>query len=362
MKKFLDWFTGGYDKEFYKKHQADIQKSNAKIISIGLTAVALFLAAFIIAEMIKHNLGIDILSFTVMLCIDLILLGIQILLVKSYRSTLVISSIFIMVFYAFLIMEETYFYPWRCATIYFVFMVALPISIISPVYAIANINFMSYVAFVIFSYITKERSIFYLDVMFGMCCLITSVLLGRRVLLNRFEAFALSDTLRYQSRYDPLTNIYNRRAGHVKLEEVMKVEDNIAFAIVDIDDFKLYNDTHGHLKGDEALKTIATIFLKHVKEYGFFVSRFGGEEFVFAAWGKNYDKMEEILQKSSEDIKKANLVDENSKYGYLTFSAGYTMTTKCKEIDKLLVAADQALYEAKNDGKNKIKFVPVDEE
>ena len=363
FKKILNWFDGGYDREFYNKHKNIILKSNSKIIGIGLISISIFLVGFLVVELTTNAMGINVTAFAIMLGIFLVLFAIHMLATrKSYVGTLIISSIFITSFTAFLIFEETIFRANRVAVIYYVLLITLPITLIAPPYAILNYNVISLIVFVIMSYIHKEPSIFIQDLLFGLCCLLAGTFLGRYTLFNTLEGYDLRDKLEYQSRYDPLTNIYNRRAGHKKLEEVMANEDKIALAMIDIDDFKRYNDTYGHVKGDEVLRTIASIFLYHCKKQGFFVSRFGGEEFLLVTYGPNMEIMKSLLEECAKDMKLAHIEDMNSKYGTITFSAGYTMTYSCKDISKLVDTADKGLYTAKNSGKNLIVFQELEKE
>ena len=363
FKKFINWFDGGYDREFYKKHQEDIQKSNSRVLGIGLITISIFLSAFLIVELTTGAIHIHVNAFAIMLGLTIILFAIHTLITKNnYIGTLIIMSIFVASFSTFLIFEETYYMHDKNAVIFYVFMLALPIVIIAPPYAILNYNILSFVALAIMSYIYKDHTLFFKDIMFGLCCIIAGIFLGRHALITTFDAYALRDKLEYQSRYDPLTNIYNRRAGRKRLENVMASEDKIAVAMIDIDDFKLYNDTYGHVKGDEVLRTLSSIFLYHARKQGFFVSRFGGEEFLFVTYGPNMEIIKNILDECAKDMKLAHIEDKNSKYGTVTFSAGYTMTRSCKNIEQLVETADEALYIAKENGKNKIVFKGIDKE
>lgn len=363
IKKILTWFDGGYDREFYHKHQKQIQKNNSRIIGIGMFTIAIFLSAYLIIELTTNAIHINVIAFSIMLGLVLIMFAIHMLITKNnYVGTLIISSGFILTFTIFLIYEETYYMPDRNAVIYYAFILAVPITMITPPYAILNYNVISFIIFTIMSHTFKNATLFTQDFMFGICCLISGTFLGRHILLNTFESYDLGDKLSYQSRYDPLTNIYNRRAGHKRLEEILANEDKIALAMIDIDDFKQYNDTYGHVKGDEVLRTISSIFLYHVKKHGFFVSRFGGEEFLIVTYGPNMEIIESILNESAKDMKLAHIEDMNSKYGTVTFSAGYTMTNGCKDIEKLVETADKGLYNAKNSGKNLIVFQELEKE
>lgn len=363
FKKFLNWFDGGYDREFYKKHQDDIQQNNSRVLGIGLITISIFLSSFLVMELTTGIIQIHVNAFAVMLGLTIIMFAIHTLLTKNnYIGTLILMSVFVASFSTFLIFEETYYTPNKNAVIFYVFMLALPILIIAPPYAILNYNILSFAALAVMSYIFKDKSLFIKDLMFGLCCIIAGIFLGRHALINTFDGYALRDKLEYQSRYDPLTNIYNRRAGRKRLEEVIVSEDKIAVAMIDIDDFKLYNDTYGHVKGDEALRTLSSIFLYHARKQGFFVSRFGGEEFLFVTYGANTEIIKNILEESAKDMKLAHIEDKNSPYGTVTFSAGYTMTRSCKNIEQLVEVADEALYIAKENGKNKIVFKGIDKE
>ena len=361
FKKFLNWFDGGYDREFYKKHQNYIQQNNSRVLGIGLITIAIFLSSFLVVELTTGIIQIHVNAFAIMLGLTIIMFAIHTLLTKNkYIATLVLMSIFVASFSTFLIFEETYYMPNKNAVIFYVFMLALPILIIAPPYAIINYNILSFAALAIMSYIFKEKSLFIKDLMFGLCCIVAGIFLGRHSLINTFDGYNLRDKLEYQSRYDPLTNIYNRRAGRKRLEEVMVNEDKIAIAMIDIDDFKLYNDTYGHVKGDEVLRTLSSIFLYHARKHGFFVSRFGGEEFLFVTYGYDVEIIRSILDECAKDMKLAHIEDKNSQYGTVTFSAGYTITNSCKDIEKLVEIADEALYLAKDNGKNQIIFKKIE--
>ena len=86
----------------------------------------------------------------------------------------------------------------------------------------------------------------------------------------------------YYSEFDALTGVYNRRAGYHKLEELRKQTVDrgyeIAVCFIDVNDLKVVNDTLGHDRGDELIKTIATVIQDSVRGNDF-ISRFGGDEF-----------------------------------------------------------------------------------
>lgn len=363
MNKIKKWLYGGYDNEFYKKHLNDAHEHNSKILSISLVALSIFCLSFVLVHeltgLFNTNVAFNLSTVGFMLVVYVIHKTIT---SKDAIKTGVILPIFIFVFFAFLIVIDTYYKSESNGVIFFAFIIVIPIVIIAPLYFTLVIDIVSLIAFMICSYIFKQNVVFYTDLLYGACSLFGGGLIGGFVLKNTFDGYALRDKFNYQSRYDPLTNIYNRRAAHAKLEEIMVSENKIALAMIDIDDFKRYNDTYGHIKGDEVLRVLANIFLNNVKPYGFFVSRFGGEEFIIVTYGDKMDLIEEILAKSAQQFEEAWIVDTKSKVGHVTFSAGYTKIDKKIDIGELVDIADQGLYIAKSHGKNQFYYNEYKEE
>ena len=161
---------------------------------------------------------------------------------------------------------------------------------------------------------------------------------------------------------DGLTGLYNRRAFQENLEESLlfsrRANQMLSLLMIDVDFFKPFNDTYGHLKGDTALKTVASV-LKKSSRNSDFVARFGGEEFSVIL--PNTDKQGAMY--CAEELRRA--IEENSRPDRdVTVSIGVT-TMKYQQakgeqasevptevITKILNEADQALYSAKETGRN----------
>jgi diguanylate cyclase (GGDEF)-like protein len=162
-------------------------------------------------------------------------------------------------------------------------------------------------------------------------------------------------TLEETSNLDALTKVYNRRALSAYLDEICSREDvnyELHLLILDVDDFKVINDTYGHVAGDKILIFLANILKKTLRD-GDKIFRYGGEEFVIVL-----NRIDNIHCKSIAD-RLLNLVRKN-KLIYKGQNIRVTMsvgTTKYKEQDTpdtLLSRADKALYKAKNSGKNQM--------
>ena len=160
---------------------------------------------------------------------------------------------------------------------------------------------------------------------------------------------------------DQLTGVLNRRSFEELLgREVLRaIEHNLPLSVImiDIDHFKQYNDTYGHLQGDVALKTVTRVVESNSRTEDF-VARYGGEEFIVVLPGIKIDKAVEIAEKMRKSVADTKITasskDIPEGFEKATISLGVASLGK-EGIKDMLERADKALYEAKREGRNKIK-------
>lgn len=153
---------------------------------------------------------------------------------------------------------------------------------------------------------------------------------------------------------DPLTGLYNR----VKVEETFLYEQNqsirygndLSMMMIDIDDFKSVNDSLGHNTGDELLKNIAKM-LKTLLRDTDIICRWGGEEFLILLPKTNLDKTKELANRVRSDISKHSLIPNINT----TISIGVAVHVNQEPLSGLIQRADEALYLAKDQGKNRVE-------
>lgn len=157
---------------------------------------------------------------------------------------------------------------------------------------------------------------------------------------------------------DPLTNLYNRRFGMLRLKEEFSraVRSNLHLGLImfDIDHFKTVNDTYGHTVGDRVLVNIAKISRMAVRE-GDFIIRFGGEEFLVILPGASKEDTNFVAERLRHMVEDS-LIKYNDQEIKTTISAGYSSFPENEVNDEsnLVVIADKALYLAKETGRNKV--------
>ena len=164
-----------------------------------------------------------------------------------------------------------------------------------------------------------------------------------------------------QSITDDLTNLYNKRFFKqifmTEKNRAKREKKNLVLLMIDIDNFKKYNDIYGHLEGDKALKKVASILKINTKRANDFAFRLGGEEFAIITSNITLEKISKNAQKIKEAIINLKITHkDNSDIGFISISIGvFNLEAQssycCDEIYKF---ADIALYEAKNAGRNQV--------
>ncbi len=158
---------------------------------------------------------------------------------------------------------------------------------------------------------------------------------------------------------DSLTGLFNKRYFNTQYPTQYNIakrnDDNLSVFMVDVDNFKQYNDHYGHLAGDYCLKEIASALKCVFKRTSDFVARFGGEEFVVYSVGLNKDQAIVSANNLLEHMKDLKISHEKSDTHYVTLSIGINCSNwdKFSSPTELLEQADSALYHAKNGGRNK---------
>lgn len=175
------------------------------------------------------------------------------------------------------------------------------------------------------------------------------------------EAQSFRDHLeeqRQKALIDPLTGLANRAGWSERLElEVARWKrygGELLLAVVDIDHFKRINDDYGHLAGDKVLKIIAGELSKRLRKTDF-IARFGGEEFVLLIPSTPLEGGLQLLQTLREGVEQCPFHFRSQRVT-ITISAGLSAFTSEESPDQVFERADQALYRAKNGGRNRIEL------
>ena len=163
---------------------------------------------------------------------------------------------------------------------------------------------------------------------------------------------SIANSLVDSTAKDGLTNLYTRDVLNIFLEKEISTakrkKSYVSFAMIDIDDFKYVNDTYGHQKGDEVLKTIGNVLNQNIREMDL-AARYGGEELSVVMPNTKAEEAYEIANRIRKEIQSLDF--NNFK---ITVSIGISQSTRTCSSKTLISLADKALYKAKENGKNQV--------
>jgi diguanylate cyclase len=167
------------------------------------------------------------------------------------------------------------------------------------------------------------------------------------------------DTVRKESRLDPLTGVANRKAFDTELQSAIKDArqegSSVALMMCDIDHFKRFNDTWGHQTGDQVLRLVASCLSENVKGRDT-AARYGGEEFVVILRQTALDGAAKLAEQIRMNVENKKLVKRSTGdiLGTITISIGVAQLREGDSPELLVQRADRALYRAKNTGRNRV--------
>ncbi|SRR5450830_27917 len=170
-----------------------------------------------------------------------------------------------------------------------------------------------------------------------------------------------------QANQDGLTSLSNRRCFDrlldIEWNRARREKRSLAMLMIDVDFFKKYNDLYGHLAGDDCLRLIAQHLLRVINRPGDVAARYGGEEFVVILPNTDAGGARLVAERLLSNLSAAALAHaDNLPTGYVTLSIGVAamLPGTSKTTSMLALAADTALYQAKENGRNQVCIAPSD--
>lgn len=167
------------------------------------------------------------------------------------------------------------------------------------------------------------------------------------------------EQLQRQASYDSLTGIYNRRFILARIDEELKRaqrhQRHLSIAFIDLDDFKKFNDSHGHLLGDKLLKDFCLLMMEELRQNDF-LGRVGGEEFILVTPETDKKGAMTISRKLLDRIQNHEFLGKHGGVSGLSFSAGIASFPDNGQLaEDLIRLADETMYQVKIQGKNNVQ-------
>ena len=180
-----------------------------------------------------------------------------------------------------------------------------------------------------------------------------------RSLKNTFLSKRQAVFLERLNTIDALTGLNNRSyfdtSLHENTEKTLKLESNLSLLFIDIDHFKVINDTYGHLVGDECLIQFAGLLNKLIKFEGNIAARYGGEEFAVILPFYNHQKALTLAEQIRQSVENFKFHSKSEKISFTVSIGVATTIPDPSDLDKHLIGmADKAVYQAKEFGRNRV--------
>ena len=182
---------------------------------------------------------------------------------------------------------------------------------------------------------------------------------NNKYIIDIFDgADKLVKNLEKEAIYDALTNCYNKKEIEVLLEkfleESLRYSSSLSIMMLDIDFFKKVNDTYGHLAGDFVLKEVAYIIKSTIRNSDI-CGRFGGEEFVVVLPNTKLNGAMKLAERIRKSIKTYQFEFKNQSIP-ITISIGITSVSKNDSVFSFIERVDEALYESKSKGRDRVEY------
>ncbi len=263
---------------------------------------------------------------------------------------------FVLVLFTFCMIKEVFIHTEWPGTLFHVVLLGTFALFLMPFWHEVCFGIAISVVYLICTFVMKDVMVFQLEAANVIVSLCAAVLLSYVVDRERLNYILSKRQLTDSSTVDELTGVNNRRDFNKRIIGSYEVERKLSLAMIDVDNFKSYNDTYGHLAGDKCLHQIGAILREIALENGCYVARYGGEEFVLLGEGMHLSDMRRVAWKTVSEVRKMKMVNEKSPLGIITISVGIAEKDckRMKAYTDIISEADDMLYRAKESGKNRV--------
>ncbi len=258
----------------------------------------------------------------------------------------IIYNCFICLFFLFSTLMGTKYSYSGLAVTFNVILVLLPFLFIDPPRYNIPLVISNVVIFIIFTSLYKSGKILFDDIfdatIFGLLAIYCNFVLTSKLI----RQFAYEMTIENEKNFDGLTKVYTKELSEHLIAEALKKGYCGVLLIIDVDHFKTFNDSFGHIYGDEVLREVAASLRKNFRQEDI-IGRFGGDEFIVFM----KDASLENAKKKTDDFMNT-LMDTFKEKSPVTCSIGMAEVKNVTTYESLLKKADTALYYSKKHGRN----------
>ena len=323
------------------------------IISLIMTVIFGVLIFFALPFFNKNYLVIYAFSFALFLTLTLLFRR-----AHNKRSTCYLPLVytFVLYLYAFGVFASISTTKGSHVAASFVCLqIIFPLLIFDRSYRVNLLSIFMFALHSVLAYRFKDYNDFVLDMFDGAAFTFVGIIIGVYERWIRLSSFEKDRILEHQKSTDMLTELPNRRMLFERLTDIAQNHGKLAgLFMIDIDHFKLFNDTLGHQQGDQCLNVLGKCFSEFGRKNGFEFYRYGGEEFCALTTEDSYDELRAHAESLRRTVEALALPFEQNESGVVTISIGFAPHYYTQNYEVTIKQADDALYNAKRTGRNRI--------
>lgn len=333
------------NKDAIKRHNEEMLPSTL-IIAAFIMIVPIVFAIF--RESIIENIPAYLITFVLVMSL-FFLFRVE----RLKKHSLIFIYILGIIYFTLVCYLSLFQFSLRPAGTALTFFVVVPLLVIDRPYKINTFVFILYIIHMILAFQIKGFSLGSIDLLNTSVSFALGILFGRLFLNSHLNTFETKRLLTIEKQTDFLTQLKNRRKLFYDINIINKsINNSVGFMIIDIDNFKEYNDKYGHTNGDLCLIEFGT-FLLTLEDDNITFYRFGGEEFI----GVIKNKSKEDFISFAEDVRRKTN-DLPIPFEKITSSIGLSYCSEdCHiNVEDYIIKADNALYRAKKGGRNRVEL------
>ncbi|MEG0239278.1 GGDEF domain-containing protein [Anaerorhabdus sp.] len=359
MNRIREVLFGSVDRNFYVRNKTQLQERNYGMLITAFsfsTCMCAFLYLMTMVVNLISNLTMFYGFFVLWFCMLTIILLTYVKKHKEWCRVMffvyVASILYLCAWIGTVNSYDMY------AVTFFVFLIFVPSLYVDMPLCSIVITIVSSFIFCLMVLINKsDPRLIQNDLLNALCVSIVSIGYGVYTTNVNLENIHAAIILKEQSTIDELTLLPNRRWFNKNISSIYEQSNvhGLNLYMLDVDFFKDYNDTYGHLMGDDCLAKISSELSKISTSLNIFASRYGGEEFIIIDDKHSYEESSSIANKIVDRISQLKIPHIKSDSGVVTISVGYVNSkiSKTENYIQLINYADEALYCAKKAGRNK---------
>lgn len=358
IKKWSRVFLFGSDDIEFIGHQRQsaAEINYVPLVTTTVIASILFIFLHVLSKWYVVYENIHILNF-VFMSISLLLFIFEMTYLRKHRKySTVIYYLYIITCYIYIILLGAIFMPTHISPWVGISMCVFPTLLFTYPFLHYIFNTIVSAIYITLCFVIKDQTMAIRETIITVLALFCSYFATLILTYQRVSSLKANTRYEQDSRTDDLTGLPNRRAINMRLNNAHnKLGEFMAGMIMlDVDNFKAYNDNYGHIKGDEALIKIGNVLRIISTKYNVFIGRYGGEEFIVFVNFISINDIDVIAKEIKDSVNNLNIdfVSNPSKEKQLTVSIGVARTEPGDDALDVLNNADIALYQSKNKGRN----------